>query len=48
MLYDMGKGHVFSKATTYVLIFSGLLCGFFMLCVVLAIAVRIGNLIIGW
>jgi hypothetical protein len=48
MLYDLGRGHVVSKATAYVTIFAGLLCGFIMLCVVLAIAVRIGDLIIGW
>jgi hypothetical protein len=49
MLYDLGfKGHLISASTTYFLIFAGVLGSFAVLCVLLAIAVRIGNLIIGW
>lgn len=48
MLYDLGKGHLISASTAYFLIFAGLMGSAVLLCVLLAIAVRIGNLIIGW
>lgn len=48
MLYDLGKGNMVNPYFAYGVVLLGCLGVFGFLCVVLAVAVRIGDLIIGW
>lgn len=48
MLYDLGRMKVISDSMAWLLIFTVMLGATAIGCVVLSIAVRIGDLIIGW
>ena len=48
MLYDFGKMKMIPDSVAWLIIFAGLLGSLVMVCLVLSVCVRIGNLIIGW